>query len=89
VVVTNGAGTVTSATKQQALYVDGVQVAGGAASKSIGYDAQPLLLGRDTENGVPSFFLQGRIDEATIYRRVLSGTEIASVYRAGAAGKHL
>ncbi|MGZ5011977.1 MAG: hypothetical protein ACXV74_13560 [Methylobacter sp.] len=53
--------------KQQALYVGGIQVAGGSASKSIGYDSQPLLLGRDTENGTPNFFLQGRIDKALIY----------------------
>jgi len=36
---------------------------------SIGYDTQPLLLGRDTENGVPRFFLQGQIDQAAIYAR--------------------
>jgi Concanavalin A-like lectin/glucanases superfamily/Putative Ig domain len=78
-----------NAAKQQTLYLDGKQVATGAASKSIGYDGQPLLLGRDTENGMPSFFLQGRIDEAAIYNRVLSGAEIASVYSAGAAGKQL
>jgi hypothetical protein len=77
------------ATKRQALYIDGRQVATGAASKSIGYDGQPLLLGRDTENGAPNFFLQGRIDESTIYDRALNGTEVATVYTAGAAGKHL
>jgi concanavalin A-like lectin/glucanase superfamily protein/putative Ig domain-containing protein/List-Bact-rpt repeat protein len=77
------------AAKQQALYIDGQQVAVGAASKSIGYDGQPLLLGRDTENGAPNFFLQGSIDEAAVYNRVLSGAEIAAVYNAGAAGKHL
>jgi hypothetical protein len=54
---------------------------------SIGYDSQPLLLGRDTENGVPSFFLAGQIDEAAIYGRALSGSEIASIYLAGPAGK--
>ena len=53
--------------KQQALYIDGAQVAIGAVTKSIGYDTQPLFLGRDTENGMPNFFLQGRIDEAAIY----------------------
>jgi hypothetical protein len=58
-------------------------------TKSIGYDAQPLLLGRDTENGIPNFFLKGRIDEAAIYNRALSGTEIASIYNAGPAGKRL
>jgi hypothetical protein len=76
-------------TKQQVLYVDGIQVGTGTASKSAGYDTQPLLLGRDTENGVPNFFLQGRIDEAAIYNRALSPMEIASIYNAGPAGKRL
>ncbi len=75
--------------KQQALYIDGAQVAVGAASKPVGYDAQPLLLGRDTENGAPNFFLQGRIDEAAIYNRALSQAEIASIFNAGPAGKRL
>ena len=74
---------------QHALYIDGAPVASAAVTTSIGYDSQPLLLGRDAENGVPSFFLQGRIDEAAIYRRALSGSEIASIYLAGPAGKHL
>jgi hypothetical protein len=72
---------------QQALYVDGAPVAIAALTTSIGYDAQPVLLGRDTENGAPRFFMQGRIDEAAIYGRALSGAEIASIYLAGPAGK--
>jgi Concanavalin A-like lectin/glucanases superfamily len=62
-------------TKQQALYVDGIQVVTGNASKSPGYENNsnsaliPLLLRRDTKNGTPSFFLKGRIDEAAIYNR--------------------
>jgi hypothetical protein len=75
--------------RQQALYVDGSKVAIGAVTLSLGYDAQPLLFGRDTENGVPNFFFQGRIDEAAIYNRALSAVEIASIYNAGAAGKRL
>jgi Concanavalin A-like lectin/glucanases superfamily/Divergent InlB B-repeat domain/Putative Ig domain/Immunoglobulin I-set domain len=72
---------------KHALYIDGAPVAGAAVTTSIGYDSQPLLLGRDTENGVPSFFLAGQIDEAAIYGRALSGSEIASIYLAGPAGK--
>jgi hypothetical protein len=72
---------------QQALYVDGSQIAIGAVTLSLGYDAQPLLFGRDTESGVPNFFFQGRIDEAAIYNRALSAVEIASIYNAGPAGK--
>ena len=76
-------------TKQQALYADGVQIAIGTASKSPSYDTQPLLLGHDTENSAPNFFLQGCIDEASIYDRALSEAEISSIYNAGPAGKRL
>jgi hypothetical protein len=75
--------------KLQTLYLDGLSVATGAATNSIGYDAQSLLLGRGRQNGTANFFLQGLIDEATIYSRALNGAEIASVYNAGPAGKHL
>ena len=81
--------TVDDSARQQALYVDGVQVASGATTLSAGYDTQPLLLGRDTENGAPDYFLQGNIDEAAIYNRALTSAEIASVYNAGPAGKTL
>jgi hypothetical protein len=74
-------------TKLQALYLDGLQVGAGSANKSIGYDSQPVLLGRDTENGSPAFFFAGRIDEAAIYNRALSAAEVASIYNAGSLGK--
>jgi hypothetical protein len=80
--------TVDDGASQQALYVNGVQVASGATTLSAGYDTQPLLLGRDTENQVPAFFLQGLIDEASIYNRALTPGEIESIYNAGPAGKH-
>lgn len=73
--------------KQQALYLDGAQAATGFVNKSIAYDNQPLLLGRDTENGNPNFFWPGRIDEAAIYNRALSAAEVAALYNAGSAGK--
>jgi hypothetical protein len=74
--------------KLQVLYVDGIQVATGSASSPIAYDAQPLLLGRgQAAGGTPIAFLHGRIDEAAIYNRALSGAEIASIFNAGAAGK--
>jgi hypothetical protein len=73
--------------KQQALYVDGAQVAAGFVNKSISYDTQPFLLGRDTENGNPNFFFPGRMDEAAIYNRPLSAAEIAALYDAGPGGK--
>ena len=79
--------TVHAGAQQQALYVNGVQVASGATTRSAGYDTQPLLLGRDTESGTPNYFLQGCIDEAAIYNRALTPAEIASIYNAGPAGK--
>ncbi len=74
--------------KQQVLYVDGSQVASGTANKTIAYDSQPVLLGRDIEFGNPSFFLQGSMDEAAIYYRALSAAEVASNYSNGAAGPY-
>ena len=75
--------------KQHALYIDGAQVKIENVATSAVYDTQSLFLGRDTENTIPRFFLQGRIDEAAIYNQALSGVDIASIYNAGPAGKHL
>ncbi|HEX3720874.1 MAG TPA: LamG domain-containing protein, partial [Verrucomicrobiae bacterium] len=74
---------------QEALYVNGAAVASANAGKSMSYDAHPLLLGADIENGLPSYFLNGQIDEATIYNRALGANEIASIYNAGSLGKEL
>jgi hypothetical protein len=75
--------------KQQTLHVNGVAVASGTANKTIAYDTHPVLLGADVENGVLSFFLNGLIDEASIYNRALTSDEIATIYNAGMAGKQL
>jgi hypothetical protein len=58
-------------TKQQMLYLNGAQVANGIVTGSIAYDAQPLLLGCDRESELRSF-LEGCLDEATIYDRALT-----------------
>jgi hypothetical protein len=76
-------------TLQEVLYVNGATVAAANAGRSIGYDAHPMLIGADIENGVPSFSINGQIDEATIYNRALDANEIASIYNVGAAGKQL
>jgi len=75
------------ASKQQALYLNGSQVASGVANKTIAYDTQPVLLGRDTENGSPNFFFAGRLDESSIYNRALGSNEVAALFNAGPAGK--
>ncbi|PYI82112.1 MAG: hypothetical protein DME26_18655 [Verrucomicrobia bacterium] len=77
------------ASRQQALYLDGVQVTNGIGTKSIGYDTHPVLLGRDIENGSPNYFFRGRLDEAAIYNRALGAWEISSIYNAGPLGKRL
>lgn len=77
------------ATKEQALYVNGVRVATSQSNRSIGYDNKPVLLGQDINNGVFDFPLNGRIDEASIYNRALSSNEIAAIFLAGSAGKPL
>jgi hypothetical protein len=73
----------------QALYTDGATVASGHAGKSMNFDNHPLLLGADIENAVPSYFLNGQIDEASIYNRALGANEIASIYNVGSSGKQI
>ena len=74
-------------TKQQALYVDTALVAIGVGTKNPGYDTSPFLLGCDLAGGGYAYPLLGRIDEAALYNRALSASEIAAVYTAGAGGK--
>jgi hypothetical protein len=74
-------------TKIQTLYLDGVLVTAKFVNRAIGYDSQPILLGRETENGTPSNFFLGAIDEATIYQRALTAEEIFLIYRADTASK--
>lgn len=76
-----------NASQLEVLYVNGVAVATASAGKSMSYDSHPLLLGADIENGAPSYFLNGQIDEASIYDRALGPDEIDSIYNVGSAGK--
>jgi uncharacterized repeat protein (TIGR01451 family) len=71
----------------QQLYLDGASAGSAAATTSIGYDTHPLLLGADIDNEALTGFFPGRIDEVTMYSRVLSSTEIQTVYGAGTFGK--
>jgi hypothetical protein len=71
----------------QTIYVDGVAVASNSASGPIAYDTHPFQIGADIENGVPSFFFDGSIDEVSLYDRALTATEIAAIYDAGGEGK--
>ena len=64
-------------------------MASGNAGKSMNFDNHPLLLGADNENTVPGYFLNGQIDEASIYNRALRADEIASIYNVGSSGKQI
>jgi hypothetical protein len=76
-------------TRQEALYVNGAIGAAADAGKTMAFDSHPLLLGADIENGVPNLFLNGQIDEASLYSRALAPAEIASIYNVGSSGKQL
>lgn len=81
--------TVDSNGHQHALYVNGGLAASAANTRTVsyGYDFRPLFLGRNTRFGSPMGFLDGCIDEASIYNRALTAAEIRSIYNAGPAGK--
>jgi subtilase family serine protease len=68
------------------LYVNGVLEGSAAANFPPDYDNRPVFLGSSGEtffNG----YLDGVIDEASIYNRALSQAEIQSIYNAGNTGK--
>ena len=74
-------------TQVQALYVNGDLVNASFVTNVMAFDAHPVLIGADDDNGSPGFFYQGNIDELTLYDRALTGTEIQAIYRADVAGK--
>src|SRR3954452_18420151 len=71
----------------QQLFLDGASAGSAAATTAIGYDTHPLLIGADIDNEALISFFPGRVDELAIYNRVLSSTEIQTVYGAGTFGK--
>jgi uncharacterized repeat protein (TIGR01451 family) len=71
----------------QALYVNGQLVNASLVTKTIAYDAHPVLIGADDNGGVPGYFYQGDIDEMALYNRALTGTEVRAIFNAGAGGK--
>ncbi|MDB6058112.1 MAG: Conserved repeat domain protein, partial [Verrucomicrobiales bacterium] len=75
-----------NATKQQALYVNGVLQASGANSTAIGYDTHPLMIGAEYENESVQFFMTGKADEVTLFNRALTASELQQIYIAGAGG---
>jgi len=49
-------------------------------------DNTPVLVGAILENGTPSEFFKGVIDELAIFNRALTSNEIAAIYSAGSEG---
>ena len=71
----------------QQLYLDGASAGSAAATTAIAYDTHPLLLGADIDNEALISFFPGRIDEVTMYNRVLPPAEVQTVFGAGTFGK--
>lgn len=68
------------------LYVNGILVASAMTSGDITTDANPLLIGvRQMQSaGTGQSHFKGLIDEAAVYNRALSATEVANRYLRGA-----
>ncbi len=70
------------------IYVNGVLQAGttNGSCSFINQNDTPVQIGKRIDSGSTAFF-DGIIDEASIYNRALSASEIQSIYNAGSAGK--
>lgn len=69
------------------LYVNGVAQTNGSMTGSIITTTQPMRIGGGAPAGTPQYYFKGRIDEADIFSRALSPSEIAEIYNAGSSGK--
>ncbi|MGA2853708.1 MAG: LamG-like jellyroll fold domain-containing protein, partial [Verrucomicrobiota bacterium] len=71
------------------LYVDGVLDASAPASGTILQNSYPLYIGgnAETQGKLPGYFWNGFVDEASLYSRALSPSEIKAIYQKGSAGK--
>ena len=68
------------------LYLNGLPVATNVVgAKTIATSSSTLRLG--AVEGNPCCYFNGLIDEASVYNRALSASEIAGIYQAGSAGK--
>ena len=61
---------------RQTLYIDGAVVACAAASGVIAYDAHPLYIGADSDNGYLSGFWNGSLDEVRVFSTARSADQI-------------
>lgn len=76
-----------AATKNIALYVDGVLVSSGTTGIVVGYDTHPALIGADYAFESIAFSWTGELGEITLYNRALSAAEIQAINNAGINGK--
>lgn len=76
-----------AATKDIALYVDGVLVSSGTTTTAVGYDTHPALIGADYASESIAFSWTGELGEITLYNRALSAAEIQAINNAGINGK--
>jgi hypothetical protein len=67
------------------LYVDGTLDASQPAMGSISQNSSPVCIGQTAQSS--GYFFNGLIDEASIYNRGLTASEIQTIYAAGSGGK--
>jgi hypothetical protein len=65
------------------IYTNGVVIGTTSYHVSIPHPNAPLTIGQSEGLG----YLNGRLDEISVYQRALAGSEIAAIYNAGSAGK--
>jgi len=79
--------TFNSATSNLTLYVNGAVDATATPIGPTITTTEPIYLGGDPYPGCSQYYFGGLIDEATLYNRALSASEISAIYSAGCAGK--
>ncbi|MBL8814158.1 MAG: hypothetical protein JNM43_28575, partial [Planctomycetaceae bacterium] len=65
------------------LYVDGLLAASRAATGTIVTTTTPLFLGAFLSGGSPAGFLNGKLEDAAIFGRSLSASEVARIHQVG------
>jgi hypothetical protein len=65
------------------VFVNGQRVLSGYEYASIQYDSGPWSFGAEFENGVPSWWLHGMVDDFALWNRTLSDCEILQIYTGG------
>jgi len=68
------------------IYSDAILAGSQSAVGPIAKVPTETMLGGSLEDGTPSYFLNGRLDEVKIFGRALSAAEIRSIYLSGAGG---